>query len=92
MFHWLGLIPAIRDRNTGIWRFLSATDAVIIKDPLVTTDRFLTLQADITIQTDSKYIRKGTKGHPQSKVWRCCISGTTFDSRQFHFLHPVFSH
>ena len=33
-------IPAIRDRDTGIWQnvFLSATGPVLIKDPLVTTD------------------------------------------------------
>jgi hypothetical protein len=33
-------IPAIRDRDTGIWQkvFLSATGPVVIKDPLVTTD------------------------------------------------------
>ncbi|WP_291102263.1 MULTISPECIES: glycoside hydrolase family 2 protein [unclassified Flavobacterium] len=33
-------IPAIRDRNSGIWQkvFLSATDAVKIKDPFVVTD------------------------------------------------------
>ena len=33
-------IPAIRDRDTGIWRkvFLTATGPVILKDPLVTTD------------------------------------------------------
>ena len=33
-------IPAIRDRDTGIWRkvFLSATGPVRVEDPLVTTD------------------------------------------------------
>jgi len=33
-------IPAIRDRETGIWQkvFLSATGPVVVKDPLVTTD------------------------------------------------------
>ena len=33
-------IPAMRDRDTGIWQkvFLSATGAVRVKDPLVTTD------------------------------------------------------
>ena len=33
-------IPAIRDRDTGIWQkvFLSATGPVVVKDPLVTTD------------------------------------------------------
>jgi hypothetical protein len=33
-------IPAIRDRDTGIWQkvFLSSTGPVLVKDPLVTTD------------------------------------------------------
>jgi len=33
-------IPAIRDRDTGIWNkvYLSATGAVVVRDPLVTTD------------------------------------------------------
>ena len=33
-------IPAIRDRDTGIWQkvFLSATGPVVVKNPLVTTD------------------------------------------------------
>jgi hypothetical protein len=33
-------LPAIRDRDTGIWQkvFLSATGPVVLKDPLVTTD------------------------------------------------------
>jgi hypothetical protein len=33
-------LPAIRDRDTGIWQkvYLSATGAVLVKDPLVTTD------------------------------------------------------
>jgi Exo-beta-D-glucosaminidase Ig-fold domain/Glycosyl hydrolases family 2/Glycosyl hydrolases family 2, sugar binding domain/Glycosyl hydrolases family 2, TIM barrel domain len=47
-------IPAIRDRNTGIWQkvFLSATGPVAIKDPLVTTDLPLpnTDSTDIGVQ------------------------------------------
>jgi hypothetical protein len=47
-------IPAIRDRDTGIWQkvFLSATGAVVVKDPLVTTDLPLprTDSADIGVQ------------------------------------------
>jgi len=33
-------MPAIRDRNTGIWQpvYLNATGPVLVKDPLVTTD------------------------------------------------------
>jgi beta-galactosidase/beta-glucuronidase len=48
-------IPAIRDRDTGIWQkvYLSASGPVIIKNPLVTTDLPLPDldHADITIQT-----------------------------------------
>ena len=51
-------IPAIRDRDTGIWQkvFLSATGPVLIKDPLVTTDLPLprTDSADVAVQAQSR--------------------------------------
>ena len=47
-------IPAIRDRDTGIWQkvFLSASGPMVIKDPLVTTDLPLpkTDSADVAVQ------------------------------------------
>jgi hypothetical protein len=47
-------IPAIRDRDTGIWQkvYLSATGPVLVKDPLVTTDLPLpkTDSSDVAIQ------------------------------------------
>jgi hypothetical protein len=47
-------IPAIRDRDTGIWQkvVLSATGPVRVKDPLVTTDLPLprTDSSDVTVQ------------------------------------------
>jgi Exo-beta-D-glucosaminidase Ig-fold domain/Glycosyl hydrolases family 2/Glycosyl hydrolases family 2, sugar binding domain/Glycosyl hydrolases family 2, TIM barrel domain len=47
-------IPAIRDRNTGIWQkvFLSATGPVTLKNPLVTTELPLPdlSSADVAIQ------------------------------------------
>jgi len=47
-------IPAIRDRDTGIWQkvFLSASGPVVVKDPLVTTDLPLPKvdSADISVQ------------------------------------------
>ncbi len=47
-------IPAIRDRDTGIWQkvYLSATGDVAVKDPLVTTDLPLpkTDSADVAVQ------------------------------------------
>jgi hypothetical protein len=48
-------VPAIRDRDTGIWQkvFLSATGPVVVKDPLVTTDLPLPNidSTDVTVQT-----------------------------------------
>jgi hypothetical protein len=48
-------IPAIRDRDAGIWQkvFLSATGPVLLKDPLVTTDLPLprTDSTDAAVQT-----------------------------------------
>jgi hypothetical protein len=48
-------LPAIRDRDTGIWQkvYLSATGPVTIKDPLVTTDLPLprTDSTDVAVQT-----------------------------------------
>ncbi len=48
-------IPAIRDRDTGIWQkvYLSASGPVLVKDPLVTTDLPLpkTDSSDIAVQT-----------------------------------------
>jgi len=48
-------IPAIRDRDTGIWQkvFISTTGPVVVKDPLVTTDLPLpsTDSTDVAIQT-----------------------------------------
>ncbi len=47
-------IPAIRDRDTGIWQkvYLSATGPVLVKDPLVTTDLPLprTDSSDVAVQ------------------------------------------
>ncbi len=46
-------LPAIRDRDTGIWQkvFLSASGPVLVKDPLVTTDLPLpkTDSSDVTV-------------------------------------------
>ncbi len=61
-------IPAIRDRDTGIWQkvFLSATGAVVLKDPLVTTDLPLpsTDSSDVAVRATVENIgdlqQKGT--------------------------------
>lgn len=60
-------IPAIRDRNTGIWQkvFLSASGSVLIKSPLITTDLPLPKlnTADIAIQTTLENVTdKSQKG------------------------------
>ncbi len=67
-------IPAIRDRDTGIWQkvFISASGPVVIKDPLVTTDLPLPKldTADVSVQakvenvtdTPQKGVLKGSFG------------------------------
>ncbi len=49
-------IPAIRDRDTGLWQkvWLSASGPVLVESPLVTTDLPLpsTATADITVKAD----------------------------------------
>ena len=66
-------IPAIRDRDTGIWQkvFLSATGPVLLKDPLVTTDLPLprTDSTDIAIQATVENISdKPMKGVVQGTI------------------------
>jgi len=61
-------LPAIRDRNSGIWDkvYLSSTGPVVVKDPLVTTDLPLPRidSADVTISTTLENVtdvaQKGT--------------------------------
>jgi hypothetical protein len=67
-------LPAIRDRDTGIWQkvFLSASGPVLVKDPLVTTDLPLpkvdssdvSVQARVENVTDApqKGVLKGSFG------------------------------
>ena len=65
-------LPAIRDRDTGIWQraFLSASGDVLIKDPLVTTDLPLprTDSTDIGVQATLENVTD----HPQT----CVLTGT----------------
>ncbi|MGA3159822.1 MAG: sugar-binding domain-containing protein [Terracidiphilus sp.] len=66
-------IPAIRDRDTGIWQkvFLSATGPVIVKDPLVTTNLPLprTDSADVSVQATVENISdKPLKGVLQGNI------------------------
>jgi len=60
-------IPAIRDRNSGIWQkvFLSASGAVVVKNPLVTTELPLPdlTSADVGIQVTLQNVTdKSEKG------------------------------
>jgi hypothetical protein len=71
-------IPAIRDRDTGIWQqvFLSATGPVVMKDPLVTTDLPLprTDSSDVTVETTVENI----SDQPQKGVVEGSIGDLTF--------------
>lgn len=71
-------IPAIRDRNTGIWQkvFLSATGKVLIKNPLVTSDVQLPdlKTADLKIQTTVENI----SDQPQQGVLKCSFGDFSF--------------
>ena len=72
-------IPAIRDRDTGIWQkvFLSATGPVVIKNPLVTTDLPLPRfdSADIAVQTTIQ----NTTGQPQKGVLKGRFGDVSFE-------------
>ncbi len=72
-------IPAIRDRDTGIWQkvFLSATGPVLVKDPLVTTDLPLprTDSSDVTI----KATLENTTGKPQTGVLKGSFGDVSFE-------------
>ena len=74
-------IPAIRDRNIGIWQkvTLSATGRVLVQDPLVTSDLPLprTDSADLTIQATLRNI----SGAPQTGVLRGSFGDVSFESR-----------
>ncbi len=72
-------IPAIRDRDTGIWRkvFLSASGNVLVKDPLVTTDLPLprTDSSDITVEATLENVT----GRPQKGILKGSIENIAFE-------------
>ena len=75
-------LPAIRDRDTGIWQkvFLSATGPVLLKDPLVTTDLPLP-------RTDSTDVAvEATVENVSDKPVKGALEGTIEDIR---FKQPV---
>ncbi len=71
-------IPAIRDRNTGIWQkvTLSASGPVVLQDPSVTTDlAFPSLaSADITIQAKIQNLT----AQPQNAILKGSFGDVTF--------------
>ena len=72
-------IPAIRDRDTGIWQkvYLSATGPVLIKDPLVTTDLPLpkTDSADVAIKATVENVTD----QPQKGVLKGSFGDVSFE-------------
>ncbi|WP_174240679.1 sugar-binding domain-containing protein [Granulicella sp. S156] len=73
-------LPAIRDRDTGIWQkvSLSATGPVLVKNPLVTTDLPLpkTDSADVTVQATVENITD----QPQKGVLKGSIGNILFET------------
>lgn len=71
-------IPAIRDRDAGIWQkvYLSATGPVLVKEPLVTTDLPLprTDSSDVTVQATVENVTD----QPQKGVLRGTIENIAF--------------
>jgi hypothetical protein len=72
-------LPAIRDRDTGIWQkvYLSATGPVLVKDPLVTTDLPLprTDSSDVAVQATVENVTD----HPQKGVLKGTIENIAFE-------------
>jgi hypothetical protein len=72
-------IPAIRDRDTGIWQkaFLSASGPMMIKDPLVTTDLPLpkTDSADVSVRARIENMTDA----PQKGVLKGSFGDVTFE-------------
>src|SRR5882757_8143393 len=71
-------LPAIRDRDTGIWQkvFLSATGPVLVKNPLVTTDLPLLKldSADVAIKATVENITD----QPQKGLLKGTIENISF--------------
>jgi hypothetical protein len=96
-------IPAIRDRDTGIWQqvFLSATGRVLVKDPQVTTDLPLpsTDSADVTVRATVENVSgKAETGQLEGSIGNISFSRklilvphssqvVTFDAKNTPALH-----
>lgn len=96
-------VPAIRDRDTGIWQkvFLSTTGPVVLKDPLVTTDLPLprTDSTDIGVQATVENVTdQPVTGEVSGNIGSITFGRpvtlaahatqtVSFDSREFPVLH-----
>lgn len=71
-------IPAIRDRDTGIWQkvFLSATGRVVVKDPQITTELPLPSidSADVTVATTLQNV----SDQPQQGILKGTFGNVSF--------------
>ena len=74
-------LPAIRDRDTGIWRkvYLSATGDVVVRDPLVTTDLPLpkTDSADVAVEATVENVTD----KPVEGVLKGAIENVAFEQK-----------
>lgn len=72
-------LPAIRDRDTGIWQkvFLSATGPVVVKDPLVTTD--LPLPETISAEVEVSATVENVTDQQQTGVLKGAIEDIAFE-------------
>ena len=72
-------LPAIRDRDTGIWQkaYLSASGPVLVKDPLITTDLPLPRidSSDVAVQATVENVTD----QPQKGVLKGTIDTITFE-------------
>jgi hypothetical protein len=72
-------LPAIRDRDTGIWQkvYLSATGPVLVKEPLVTTDLPLPRidSSDVAVQATVENVTD----QPQKGVLKGTIENIAFE-------------
>ena len=72
-------LPAIRDRDTGIWQkvYLSATGPVLVKDPLITTDLPLPRidSSDVAVQATVENVTD----QPQKGVLKGTIENIAFE-------------
>jgi Exo-beta-D-glucosaminidase Ig-fold domain/Glycosyl hydrolases family 2/Glycosyl hydrolases family 2, TIM barrel domain len=72
-------LPAIRDRDTGIWQkvFLSVTGPVLVKDPLVTTDLPLPRidSSDVAVQASVENVTD----QPQKGILKGSIENIAFE-------------